>query len=519
MQKTQSSIGMTALRGLAHPLSLLAVGLLLLNDHLLKHIAPSVLTGKLSDFAGLFFFPFLAAAVWGLLFERRRPTSRWSAPLIFILTGAWFTAIKTLPWANALTVTILTRLVGPAQIVRDPTDLVALAALWPAWRLWRRLESAPPEPPGRRAVFALALASLATMATSCAPVLHVQRLAVSGNTIYAALSGGYMPEPLIAQSDDGGQTWQSITPEKLSQEIMAELEQPIVLPVTACDSEAHHLCYRVSGAGIVEGSMDGGQTWDVIWKIPLGRRKFAERYQSTPTSTCISDFDLGPYDLALLPTAEGAVLIAAAGNEGGLVRTPDGQWEQHAVLFAAPTPFYGSDLALWQIILWVLLWETGLLVAIASLSSAVLTVAAWKILMTKSAAPAGKPIFWHILPTLWGLLLAIILGAIVFSPLRLDSGAYPIMLSAIPIPILMGVGLSWRRIKRSSKSPEAVARAQWVCGLLPLGVLLAGLPFLLWAWGTIAVYEVALGLAVVIGLSVLGVGVRALRKISTLLNE
>lgn len=63
MQKIQFSIGTTALRGLAHPLSLLAVGLLLLNDHLLKHIAPSVLTGKLSDFAGLFFFPFLAAAV------------------------------------------------------------------------------------------------------------------------------------------------------------------------------------------------------------------------------------------------------------------------------------------------------------------------------------------------------------------------------------------------------------------------------------------------------------------------
>jgi len=55
-------------RDLAHPLPLLAVVVLCLNDHFLKGsgLLPGWLTGKLSDFAGLFFFPILlcSAALW-----------------------------------------------------------------------------------------------------------------------------------------------------------------------------------------------------------------------------------------------------------------------------------------------------------------------------------------------------------------------------------------------------------------------------------------------------------------------
>src|SRR5690606_8292496 len=43
--------------GLLHPAPLAAIGLLLLNDHWLKAAFPGSITGKLSDFAGLAFFP------------------------------------------------------------------------------------------------------------------------------------------------------------------------------------------------------------------------------------------------------------------------------------------------------------------------------------------------------------------------------------------------------------------------------------------------------------------------------
>jgi hypothetical protein len=61
-----------SLRCLKHPLTVTCILVLLLNDHLLKGTIPSILTGKLSDFAGLFFFPFLFAALLGLGLDRAR---------------------------------------------------------------------------------------------------------------------------------------------------------------------------------------------------------------------------------------------------------------------------------------------------------------------------------------------------------------------------------------------------------------------------------------------------------------
>ena len=51
-----------ALHLLSHPASLIALSVLLLNDHLLRRIWPSWFTGKIGDFAWLFFAPFAAAA-------------------------------------------------------------------------------------------------------------------------------------------------------------------------------------------------------------------------------------------------------------------------------------------------------------------------------------------------------------------------------------------------------------------------------------------------------------------------
>ncbi|MCP4580716.1 MAG: hypothetical protein GY839_03815 [candidate division Zixibacteria bacterium] len=48
---------------LFNPIFLLALALLLLNDHLLKAAYPGWLTGKLSDFAGLFVMAVFAYAV------------------------------------------------------------------------------------------------------------------------------------------------------------------------------------------------------------------------------------------------------------------------------------------------------------------------------------------------------------------------------------------------------------------------------------------------------------------------
>jgi hypothetical protein len=110
----------------ARPLPLAAVATLLLNDHVFKgsELLPGWLTGKLSDFAGLFFFPILLVAV-----ARPRCTPRFAAAVATLSTGAVFTAIKLVPAVNALA----TRACGPTAL--DPSDLLALPALGASW-LW-----------------------------------------------------------------------------------------------------------------------------------------------------------------------------------------------------------------------------------------------------------------------------------------------------------------------------------------------------------------------------------------------
>ena len=135
-----------AVRGdaLLHPLALASIALLLINDHFLKAAAPGFATGKISDFAGLLFFPLLLQAIYEVTAERRRtfmPNHRVLVVAIAV-TGAGFAAVKAIPAANSLFGVAL----GSAQwilglgfmfgtvpqaapVTMDATDLVALPIL------------------------------------------------------------------------------------------------------------------------------------------------------------------------------------------------------------------------------------------------------------------------------------------------------------------------------------------------------------------------------------------------------
>ncbi len=177
----------TALKALSHPLSLLSILVLLLNDHILKVVAASPLTGKLSDFAGLFFFPFLLAGLLGLVGESLGASSRRIARIAFGLTALWFAGIKTIPALNTFTAEVAEVFLGhPTFYVLDPTDLISLVVLPFAWNLWQRMEEE------RRAVslkpaqiFAFGLAVVGTMASSpCPPELKVQKIVAFEDRLY-----------------------------------------------------------------------------------------------------------------------------------------------------------------------------------------------------------------------------------------------------------------------------------------------------------------------------------------------
>lgn len=150
--------------GLLHPVVLLAIGVLLVNDHVLKAAWPGVVTGKLSDFAGLLFFPLFLQAVWEVgaaAVGRGGQPSRTVLVGAIVATGTAFAAIQLVPmatdgyrhglgllqWLAGLPLAILTGQPGhgpvPAQLTPDPTDLLALAVLPLVYLIGRRRCPAP----------------------------------------------------------------------------------------------------------------------------------------------------------------------------------------------------------------------------------------------------------------------------------------------------------------------------------------------------------------------------------------
>ncbi|HVA08605.1 MAG TPA: hypothetical protein VNG12_17870 [Acidimicrobiales bacterium] len=135
---------------LISPAGLISIALLLINDHWLKGHVPGLVTGKLSDVAGLVFFPMVLVAATELFAVGRRPSEtrrRTFSWLAVAVTGLAFALIKFLPqmalvygdalgWARWL-------IFGPYHLVtesgmggahrvlvtHDLTDLWALPAL------------------------------------------------------------------------------------------------------------------------------------------------------------------------------------------------------------------------------------------------------------------------------------------------------------------------------------------------------------------------------------------------------
>ncbi len=114
-----------AQRALLHPLWLGSLALLAMNDHWLKGAAimPELVTGKLSDIAGMIVAPAVLATA--LRVETRR--GWW---LAHVAVGVVFTAIKLSPACAALWSALMGGFGFAWAIVVDPTDiLVAIPAL------------------------------------------------------------------------------------------------------------------------------------------------------------------------------------------------------------------------------------------------------------------------------------------------------------------------------------------------------------------------------------------------------
>jgi hypothetical protein len=145
----------TARQALTHPITLAAIVLLVLNDHVLKAAAPGFVTGKLSDVAGMIFFPVMLAAALEWLGARSKHLMLGTA----IATGVGFAAIKTIDVAADAYRVGLGALQWPFRVIKafvvdqpvpalaevrltmDATDLIAVPAVMVA--VWLVRERAP----------------------------------------------------------------------------------------------------------------------------------------------------------------------------------------------------------------------------------------------------------------------------------------------------------------------------------------------------------------------------------------
>lgn len=96
---------------------LVGLSILLLNDFVLKELYGNWLTGKLSDFSGLFIFPLF----WTVLFKGHKSKIFWFTALGFVFWKSSVSQLFIEEW-NSLGVIYISRVV-------DYTDLIALSVL------------------------------------------------------------------------------------------------------------------------------------------------------------------------------------------------------------------------------------------------------------------------------------------------------------------------------------------------------------------------------------------------------
>ncbi|MBC8067950.1 MAG: hypothetical protein IAG13_06410, partial [Deltaproteobacteria bacterium] len=150
-------------RVLLHPLWLGALVVLVLNDQWLKHadVLPPVLTGKLSDFAGMLVAPALLAAMLGVHTRR----GWWLAHLA---VGSVFTALQLSPAFATQWSASMGAFAFPWWVTSDPTDLIALPLLFGSARWFVAAMAVPSRRLARRSAEAGAagVGLLCCMATS-----------------------------------------------------------------------------------------------------------------------------------------------------------------------------------------------------------------------------------------------------------------------------------------------------------------------------------------------------------------
>ncbi|MFF0150404.1 hypothetical protein [Micromonospora sp. NPDC005203] len=480
----------TTLSWLCHPATLIALVLLLVNDHVLKAAHPGLLTGKLSDVAGLVLAPPLVAVLLTLLAPRMPARVAALAGLVAVAAG--FALVKSNGYAAELASSAWTVLAGPSLVRADRADLLTLPALGLAWWSWTRSRRRPVRQRTARLVRLLVVlppAVLAVAATS--PIYYpyaVSTAALDGHPAISVGSGysnsDWPASPLDGQwavSEDGAATWRPATEDEQRRLSRQEVGQQ-----QACASDAPRRCYRiVTGHLRVEESDDAGATWRVAWEVPDEQREELARRSPNPGDV---QRHFASRDLVVYPHAGGGhEVLVANGRDGFLRRLPDGGWQRDGFLFedgqvgtswGEPPRLGGGGPGDRQL-------DLLLAVALALTLGCAVTALAGHLAIRR----AGGPRWWGVVSSA-SMLVA---GMVLTAAWERDDDTLAFM--AVPFVLVVGVLTAVAMIVRASYQGALRRWIGWVLSGLLLTAFLAGLPLVGWLYGTPSRTRFAVALA------------------------
>jgi photosystem II stability/assembly factor-like uncharacterized protein len=314
-----NELARSGLAALGSPWGIAAVALLILNDHLLKQVAPSALTDKLGDFAGLFFAPYvLLLAVGSLPIRFSRLFERHVALVAYALVGVFFAALKVSATSAAVLTSLLTVvLAGPVSIVLDPTDLIALAVLPVSYGVWIRGQSHVASGIALRLRHAtVATCAVLAMVATSQPQPWVTSAAadsIDPETMYAVLD--YTVADGLHRTTDGGRTWTRLS--TISGEVVADPARQGVYVLKSDPWDPRVL------------------RWDEVARMPvdIGPPSPGKRPQTIYVD--------GPVILLPVPWSADLVLLA---KNGDLLRTADGgrTWQSYGFVGSVRALTYAS---------------------------------------------------------------------------------------------------------------------------------------------------------------------------------
>ena len=467
-----------ALRLLVHPATLVALGLLLVNDHLLRRAWPSALTGKLGDFAWLFFIPFLVAALVALVLPGRGPRRTAAVGgLAFGSVAAVFAVTKTVPAAHEAVVELAEHILGfTVGWRRDPTDLVGLLALVASAVLWVKT----PEPEDGRIELAapgwtaLAVAALLTVANSPAPDPGIYCLEEhDGEVLAHAAYTNY-------RSTDGGLTWEASSGPR--GDCLSPWQSTGSTAVTLVDPHDAQRRYRFTPGLNIELSEDGGVTWRPIYQVEAMSEAVAAATQQRLTSSA----ELRPVPIDGKIDRRTGNAIFAMGHAGVLVQDAGGAWQEVAVGNYRPVTVNGV-FDFFQLLVGEILLAAGLVLLGFD------TLATGAIMRRRAV--------WIIaLVVAWAIWAAVVF---VFSPaLTYGYGSFLTYGSMLALGLILLIMTVIALIRLIQEDAATIWRSLLVC--IVAGVLFL-LPYALWAVDALPHYPLAaafgtfLGAAFIVG--------------------